>query len=619
MDEAVSVEAPPVTRRTSSQRRDGARLHERSFWSNARQIYATISPPRQRQLTFLLGVMVLNAFAELCTIGAVLPLLALIARPDAPGHYSRALDALDALGATTETGRLVAATIIFCAFALAAGALRFEFSRSSFNFAYDLSHELALEMQRRLLVQPYSFHVHRHSSRLITALEKSELLAFDVCLPLMQALSAAFISCFIIAIVFFVDLLTGLAAAAFCFVAYFILLRLISTRLAANSELMVSGINERLRIVQESLGGIRDVLIDGSQQAYLAELERENAKLARARASTEIISSAPRFVIEPVAIVAIAAVALFSSLRHGGFGAALPTLGALALAAQRLLPLTQQMFRGWSVASGHLSIVSEAVDLLTLPMDKEQVGRTTPALPLRRAIVLDNVGFTYPTVSTPTLEEVSLTIPRGSMVALVGPTGSGKSTLVDIIMGLLHATTGAVRIDETRLSDASRNGWYRSIAHVPQSIFLADTSIARNIALSLPDEPPDEPRMIEAAKKAQLHDFVVSLPAGYDTYVGERGVRLSGGQRQRLGLARAIYKGAPVLILDEATNALDVQTEEAVIGALDELRRDGRTIIIVAHRRSTVRHCNLVARLEHGRLLDFGPVDEVLARYDIIS
>jgi ABC-type multidrug transport system fused ATPase/permease subunit len=205
------------------------------------------------------------------------------------------------------------------------------------------------------------------------------------------------------------------------------------------------------------------------------------------------------------------------------------------------------------------------------------------------------------------------------MVALVGPTGSGKSTLVDIIMGLLHATTGAVRIDETRLSDASRNGWYRSIAHVPQSIFLADTSIARNIALSLPDEPPDEPRMIEAAKKAQLHDFVVSLPAGYDTYVGERGVRLSGGQRQRLGLARAIYKGAPVLILDEATNALDVQTEEAVIGALDELRRDGRTIIIVAHRRSTVRHCNLVARLEHGRLLDFGPVDEVLARYDIIS
>jgi ATP-binding cassette subfamily B protein len=197
------------------------------------------------------------------------------------------------------------------------------------------------------------------------------------------------------------------------------------------------------------------------------------------------------------------------------------------------------------------------------------------------------------------------------MVALVGATGSGKSTLVDVIMGLLQPQTGTILIDDVPLSVATQHRWHRSIAHVPQSIFLADASIGRNIALSLPGGPADHERVIDAARQAQLHDFIASLPAGYETYVGERGVRLSGGQRQRLGIARAIYKDAPVLILDEATSALDEATEAAVIGTLDKLRRDGRTIIIVAHRRSTIRHCDLVARLDHGQIVDLGRFDEL--------
>jgi ATP-binding cassette subfamily B protein len=202
------------------------------------------------------------------------------------------------------------------------------------------------------------------------------------------------------------------------------------------------------------------------------------------------------------------------------------------------------------------------------------------------------------------LDEISLTIPRASMLALVGSTGSGKSTLVDVIMGLLQPGAGRILIDEIPLTETSRRQWHRSVAHVPQSIFLADASIARNIALSLPDEAADEWRIVEAAKIAQLHDFVLSLPGGYDTYVGERGIRLSGGQRQRLGIARAVYKNAPILILDEATSALDEATEAAVIEALEELRREGRTIIIVAHRASTVSRCDKVVRLHEGRLVE---------------
>jgi ABC-type multidrug transport system fused ATPase/permease subunit len=197
------------------------------------------------------------------------------------------------------------------------------------------------------------------------------------------------------------------------------------------------------------------------------------------------------------------------------------------------------------------------------------------------------------------------------MLAVTGPTGSGKSTLVDVLMGLLSPDAGRVLIDDVPLTAETQGQWHRTVAHVPQSIFLADASIARNISLSLPDRSADPAKVLEAAKKAQLHDFIASLPTGYDTYVGERGVRLSGGQRQRLGIARAIYKNAPIFVLDEATSALDEVTESAIMAALEELRREGRTVIIVAHRDSTIRACDLVARLDHGRVVDGDPVAEV--------
>ena len=243
------------------------------------------------------------------------------------------------------------------------------------------------------------------------------------------------------------------------------------------------------------------------------------------------------------------------------------------------------------------------IELLRLPVDEAGSGPAAP-LELRTAIKLEKLSFTYPTRQRPALDEISLTIPRASMLALVGSTGSGKSTLVDVIMGLLQPGAGRILIDEIPLTETSRRQWHRSVAHVPQSIFLADASIARNIALSLPDEASDERRIVEAAKIAQLHDFVLSLPSGYDTYVGERGIRLSGGQRQRLGIARAVYKNAPILILDEATSALDEATEATVIEALEELRREGRTIIIVAHRASTIARCDEIVKLHEGRLVE---------------
>ena len=238
--------------------------------------------------------------------------------------------------------------------------------------------------------------------------------------------------------------------------------------------------------------------------------------------------------------------------------------------------------------------------MLALPVPND-VAPVSP-LPLIGSIRFDDVSFTYPDRNTPALEDIELVIPRGARVAIVGKTGSGKSTLVDLLMGLLEPSRGSITVDDVPLNSQTRRSWQRSVAHVPQSIFLADASIARNIAIGGRADPLDMDRIAEAARLAQLDEVLAGLPAGLETRVGERGVSLSGGQRQRLGLARAIYKDAPVLILDEATNALDHETELAVLKTLDDLRTRGRTIIMISHRESAVRDCDMLIRIEHGRI-----------------
>jgi ABC-type multidrug transport system fused ATPase/permease subunit len=583
------------------------------FWSGLRQLYRMLSPHRRWQFNLVLALTVAGALAELATIGAIIPFVSLLADPHRLGHAPLIATAFDAVGATTDRQRLIAAAGLFMILALVAGAVRLQLAWSSQEFVFRLGHDFAVDIQRRLLLQPYTFHIGQNTSTLVAALEKVGVLTFTVIQQVIQAGTAVFISLFIVGLLIVIDPFAAVAAAAGFALIYVLVSAFTRRRLAQNSEVMGSSYDERVKILQESLGGIRDVIIDGSQSVYLDAFRRVDDRFNAAKASTAFISAAPRFVIEGLGMILIAALAIAISAREGGFALALPILGALALGAQRLLPLLQQIYLGWSLAAGNESLLTQVLALLCLPVDEElaEAAEGEP-LPFRDRIRVEHVNFAYASRRAPALEDVSFEIPRGRRVALIGKTGSGKSTLADLLMGLLEPGAGRITIDGVLLTRENRRSWQRSIAHVPQAIFLADASIARNIALGVPAKTIDLPRVREAGRKAQLDEFVDTLPEGYDTHVGERGIRLSGGQRQRLAIARAIYKQVLVLVLDEATSALDDETEAAVMHALDQLGEEGRTIIMIAHRMTTIARADIVVRLDNGRVVEIGSHSETI-------
>jgi ABC-type multidrug transport system fused ATPase/permease subunit len=402
-------------------------------------------------------------------------------------------------------------------------------------------------------------------------------------------------------------------AAVLVLALYAIVLGSIRGRLAKYVAIIGSGYEERLQSAQESLGGIRDVILDQSQRIHVDRFARIDQRFMNARSSTAVLASAPRFLVESIGLSLIALLAVLVAARPGGVLAALPVLGALALGAQRLLPLASQLFGGWASLSVTRPFLADIAKLLDLPIGNG-CNRICPQA-LRREIRFEDVSVRYTGRSNDAVRGLNLAISKGQRIALVGPTGSGKSTLADLLMGLVEPTSGTISVDGETLTAAVLPGWRSAIAHVPQVIFLADDSIARNIAMGVAAEL-DMARVRKAADAAQLTAFIDELPGGFDTRIGERGIRLSGGQRQRLALARAIYKDAPVLVLDEATSALDEATESAVLGALDQLTADGRTIVIIAHRLSTVAKCDTVYQLEDGVIVRSGPFAELFGPRD---
>lgn len=567
-----------------------------SFLSGVTELYATLGPSRKRKLCFLVLLMLVGAIAEVVAIGAVIPFLAILADPSA-ASLPWLSDFFNAVGAVTSNERVIQASIWLSGAAIAAGALRLFLMRETQGFVFSFGHELLIETQRRALLQPYSWHLQHNSSEQLATVARVELVTYSVLLQLMRGVTALIFVLFIVAVLIQVAPLPAAGAATALGGGYLAMAAYAKSRLQARSALIHASLEERIRILQESYGGIRDLILDSSQESALDQIRATDRRLNLARAQTLYLAAIPRAIIEPVGIITFAAVALILSGREDGLVGALPVLGALALAAQRLLPLLQQIYAAWSSIAANSAILEDIKQRLRLAIPVVKV--VGPPLPFTTSIEFRDVSYAYPSRNHPAVADLNFTIRQGSRVALIGRTGSGKSTTADLLMGLLEPSSGQIMIDGLQLDDANRASWRANVAHVPQRMFLADATIAQNIATTA---DVDMDRIRQAAVSAQLEDFIANLSEGYATQVGEGGARMSGGQRQRLAIARAIYKQAPVLVLDEATSALDDETEAAVLSALDQLQRRGVTIIIIAHRGSAVEGCDLTMRLENGQI-----------------
>lgn len=568
-----------------------------SFSTDIGQILSILPPSRKRALVLLGILMLAGALAEVLTIGAVVPFLAILAGFAGGEHAWPVTDFFETVGASSAGSQLVCATIFLCAAATAAGAFRLLLLRKTQTFVFSFGHALLVEIQRRALFQPYSWQLEHGSSEHLAVVAKVELVTYSILLQAMQAVTAAVFVVFVTGLLLQIAPLAVAVAALALGAAYLAAVGYARARLHGLSQDIDLALEERIRSLKESFGGIRDIILDGTQQSAVDKLAAIDRRLALARTDTVFLAALPRTLIEPIGIVSIALLALVVSRGEGGLLEAIPMLGALALAAQRLLPLTQQLYVAWSNIAANKSLLRDISRRLQLPIAAPIVS--APALRFVRSIEFRDVSYTYSARSRAAVCGLNFSIPHGSRVAVLGRTGSGKSTTADLLMGLIAPSSGTILIDRVPLTDENRHRWRANIAHVPQRLFLAEGTIAQNIALTGDVDPV---RLRQAAAYAQLEEFIGTLPAGYETRIGESGARLSGGQRQRLAIARAIYKQAPVLVLDEATSALDEETERAVLHALDRLQDQGRTIIVIAHRGAVRDNCDLLIRLEHGQM-----------------
>ena len=576
------------------------------------KLFRHISGRRRYQFGLLAGLILVSAFMEVVSLGAVFPFLGMLVAPERVLSYPIVEDAALAWGVTSADQLMLPLTVAFATAAILAAAIRTLLLWASTRLAVSCGSDLSIEVYRRTLYQPYEVHVARNSSLVISGItNKVNGVIFGVLLPLLTLVSSTVLLVAIMLTLLTIDPIVASVAAIGFGASYALITWVSRRRLHRNSQRIAYEQTQVIKALQEGLGGIRDVLLDGAQPVYCDVYRKADHPLRLAIGSNAFVSGSPRPIIEALGMALIAALAYTLSRQVGGIATALPMLGVLALGAQRLLPALQQIYAAWASIAGSHATLTDTIKLLDQPLPAELMQPAPPPLPFHDAIRFDAVRFRYAGEGPWVLDGLNLTIPKGARVGIVGSTGCGKSTTLDLLMGLLIPTEGELQVDGQLISGIRVRAWQKTIAHVPQSIFLADSTLAENIAFGVPREAIIMSRVRLAASQAQIADFIESLPEGYQTLVGERGIRLSGGQRQRIGIARALYKRASVLVFDEATSALDNATEQTVIEAIESLNRD-LTILLVAHRLSTVQNCDIIVEMEHGRVVAQGTYKQLI-------
>jgi len=536
------------------------------------RLWHHLSLRRKWQFGLYASLMIVSAFLEVVSLGAVLPFLGVFLAPeqvlDRPFIANLALG----LGITS-------------------------------------ANELVL-LYRRVLYKPYQVQMTINSSSVLASISKVNG-SITVLYQFLTLISSIVLLISIMTVLIAINITVAfLAISGFSFIYLLISLKN-RKKLYRNSKQIAYQQTQVIKVVQEGLGGIRDVLLNGNQQFYCRIYHKADLLLRSGLGSNAFISGYPRLVVEVIGIVAIALLAYALSYEKGGVVAALPMLAMMALGAQRMLPALQLIYSSWVGMAGTYESLADTVELLDTPLPTEIFLHEPKQLIFQDTIRFKSVSFRYTNDAPFVLDGIDFEIKKGAKVGIVGTTGGGKSTLLDLMMGLLMPSEGEILVDGLPIDGRRLRSWQNDIAHVPQSIYLADTTLAENIAFGTLTKDIDYGRVKQAARQAKIAEFIERNPDGYQAKIGERGIKLSGGQRQRIGIARALYKKASVLVLDEATSALDNITEESVMDSIEGLGSN-LTILIIAHRLTTVRSCDIILQVEKGRLVARGNYEQLV-------
>ncbi|ETX12854.1 hypothetical protein OCH239_15630 [Roseivivax halodurans JCM 10272] len=579
-----------------------------------RRIFSLLSARDRRNFLILVALMVAAGAAEVVGVAAIIPLFAVIADPAAISGDGMLAGLYEWGGFTDTRSFLGALCLAVFTVLLLSVAVRIVTNYASARFSRGIVLTLSQSLLTKYLRNPYEWYLARHSADLAKSLlaETKQVVNGSIT-PAIKFISDAIAT--VTMVLFLVRLepvgavlTAGTVGGAFTFLYWWLRHRLDEIgkdRRHANRE--------RFQIAQEALGGIKDVKILALEESYIRRFHGPSQRLAQHQATMDILGEVPRYGLEALGFGGMLLFLFFLLSTSGGDpGAILPIFGAFALAGLRLLPTVQTLFR----SSTQMRFNQTALDALFGDLSEATGPSPRPAtvnLPLERELVLDGIAYNYPGAPAPSLEGIDLTIPARTSCGIVGATGAGKTTLVDIVLGLLVPHEGELRVDGTKIDETTLRAWQRSIGYVQQSIHLTDDTIAANIAYGIAPDKIDEERVARAGRMARLDEVVDALPDGYRTTVGDRGLRLSGGQRQRIAIARALYRDPEVIVFDEATSALDTVTEQEVMDAIGALRGE-KTVVIVTHRLSTVTGCDQIVVMRGGRVEATGRYDELRRR-----
>jgi ABC-type multidrug transport system fused ATPase/permease subunit len=475
---------------------------------------------------------------------------------------------------------------------------------------------LSSRLMRRYLSQPYSFFLSQHSGDLAkNLLSEVDAVVGRCVMPLVLLLAHTIHAAVLVALVVTLEPVVALSATALVAGAFCIIFLFMRKRITRLGTLRMQANKQRYMVTSETFGGIKDVKLHSLEAGFIDYFRKSTIRFSGYNASNEAAAIFPRFSIQILVFGGMMLMVLTLLGKEGNIGNVLPTVGLLAFTGMRILPKFQIIYQSMAkIRFGTPALTALQGHLDMAEMEPPVTGDIAPLVPMRD-IALENVTFHYPNTKAAAVTGLDLHIPVNATIGLVGASGAGKTTAIDLLLALYAPQEGRLRVDDTTIDAGNRRAWQRTLGYVPQDIFLLDASVRANIAFGIPVEEIDDAAIEHAARQANLHDFVIEkLPDGYETRVGERGIRLSGGQKQRIGIARALYRSPSVLVFDEATSAVDNVTEREIVAALKELGGH-KTIVMIAHRLDTVRHCDSIYLMEHGRVVASGTFDE-LARND---